>query len=67
MEFTLPAVQPGPSIVPGKVNPVIAEMLDMVCFQVVGNDTVVALAVQAGQPELNIRMSSIAYALLQSI
>jgi aspartate ammonia-lyase len=66
-EITLPAVQPGSSIMPGKVNPVMAEMLDMVCFQVVGNDTAVALAVQADQLELNVMMPAVAYALLQSI
>ncbi len=66
-EITLPAVQPGSSIMPGKVNPVMAEMLDMVCFQVVGNDAAVAMAVQAGQLELNVMMPAVAYALLQSI
>jgi aspartate ammonia-lyase len=55
-EIVLPALQPGSSIMPGKVNPVMAELLDMVAFQVVGCDTVVSLAVQAGQLELNVMM-----------
>jgi fumarate hydratase class II len=64
-EIRLPAVQPGSSIMPGKVNPVMAEMLDMVMFQVVGCDTTVALASQAGQLELNIMMPVIAYNLFE--
>jgi aspartate ammonia-lyase len=66
-EITLPAVQPGSSIMPGKVNPVMAEMLDMVAFQVVGNDATIGLATQAGQLELNVMMPVIAHNLLQSI
>ncbi len=66
-EIALPAVQPGSSIMPGKVNPVMAEMLDMVCFQVVGNDTTVALAVQAGQLDLNVMMPVIAYNVVWSM
>jgi aspartate ammonia-lyase len=66
-EITLPAVQPGSSIMPGKVNPVMAEMLNMVCFQVVGNDTTVAMACQAGQLELNVMMPVMAHNLLQSL
>jgi aspartate ammonia-lyase len=66
-EITLPAVQPGSSIMPGKVNPVLAEMLNMVCFQVVGNDLTVSMATQAGQFELNVMMPVISYNLLQSI
>jgi len=66
-EIVLPAVQPGSSIMPGKVNPVMAEMLDMVCFQVIGNDATIALATQAGQLELNVMMPVVAYDLLQSI
>ncbi|HDK82418.1 MAG TPA: aspartate ammonia-lyase, partial [Nitrospirae bacterium] len=66
-EITLPAVQPGSSIMPGKVNPVMAEMLNMVCFQVMGNDTAVAYAAQASQLELNVMMPLIAYNLLFSI
>ncbi|MFA5296084.1 MAG: aspartate ammonia-lyase [Methanoregulaceae archaeon] len=53
-EILLPPVQPGSSIMPGKVNPVMAECLDMVCFQVIGNDTAVSLAAQAGQLDLNV-------------
>ena len=66
-EIALPAVQPGSSIMPGKVNPVMAEMLDMVCFQVIGNDTTVALATQAGQLDLNVMMPVIGHNLLQSL
>jgi aspartate ammonia-lyase len=66
-EIALPALQPGSSIMPGKVNPVIPEMVDMVCFQVCGNDTAIAMAVQAGQLELNVMMPVIAHNLLQSI
>jgi fumarate hydratase class II len=64
-EIRLPAVQPGSSIMPGKVNPVMAEMLDMVMFQVIGYDTTVALASQAGQLELNVMMPVIAYNLFE--
>ena len=66
-EIDLPAVQPGSSIMPGKVNPSIAEMVDMVGFQVLGHDATVAAAVQAGQLELNVMMPVIAYNVLQSI
>jgi len=66
-EISLPAVQPGSSIMPGKVNPVMAEMLTMVCFQVIGHDVTVAMATQAGQLELNVMMPVIAHALLQSL
>lgn len=66
-EIHLPALQPGSSIMPGKVNPVMAELAAMVSFQVVGNDTAVALAVQAGQLELNVMMPAMAYNVLQSI
>ncbi|HKR55891.1 MAG TPA: aspartate ammonia-lyase [Gemmatimonadales bacterium] len=60
-EITLPAVQPGSSIMPGKVNPSIAEMVNMVCFQVIGNDATVAAAAEAGQLELNVMMPVIAH------
>lgn len=60
-EILSPAVQPGSSIMPGKVNPSMAEMLNQVCYQVVGNDTTVALAVQAGQLDLNVFMPVIAF------
>jgi len=66
-EITLPPVQPGSSIMPGKVNPVMAECLNMVAFQVVGNDAAVCLAVQAGQLELNVMTPAIAYNMLFSI
>jgi len=63
-EIVLPAVQPGSSIMPGKVNPSIAEMVNQVCFQVLGNDTTVAMAAEAGQLELNVMMPVIAHNLL---
>ena len=63
-EITLPPVQPGSSIMPGKVNPVMAEMLDMVCFHVVGADAAVALAAQAGQLEINVMTPLVAFELL---
>ena len=66
-EITLPPVQPGSSIMPGKVNPVMAECLDMVAYQVVGNDLATSLAVQAGQLELNVMTPAIAYNMLFSI
>lgn len=66
-EIELPAVQPGSSIMPGKVNPVIAEMTNMVCFSVIGNDLSIVLAAQAGQFELNVMMPLIQYKLLDSI
>ncbi len=55
-EILLPAVQPGSSIMPGKVNPSIAEMVNQVCYQALGLDTTVALAAEAGQLELNVMM-----------
>jgi fumarate hydratase class II len=66
-EIHLPAVQPGSSIMPGKVNPVMAEMLDMSMFHVVGCDTTVALAAQAGQLELNVMMPIIAHSLFEAM
>jgi aspartate ammonia-lyase len=66
-EVVLPAVQPGSSIMPGKVNPVIAEMTNMVCYQVLGYDATVAYAAQAGQLELNVMMPVIAHNLLRSL
>lgn len=66
-EIQLPAVQPGSSIMPGKYNPVMAEMTSMVCFQVMGYDQAIALAAQAGQLELNVMMPLIAYNLIHSI
>lgn len=66
-EIQLPPVQPGSSIMPGKVNPVMAEMLNMVCFQVIGCDATVLLAAQAGQLELNVMMPVVAYNLLHEL
>ena len=66
-EIRLPAVQPGSSIMPGKVNPVLAEMLNMAMYQVMGNDTTVLMAGQAGQLELNVMMPVMAYNLFQSM
>jgi fumarate hydratase class II len=64
-EIRLPAVQPGSSIMPGKVNPVLAEMLNMACFHVMGNDLTVMMAGQAGQLELNVMMPIIAHNLFE--
>ena len=66
-EIALPEVQPGSSIMPGKVNPVIAESAAMVAAQVVGNDATIALAGQSGNFELNVMLPVIAYNLIQSI
>jgi fumarate hydratase class II len=66
-EIHLPAVQPGSSIMPGKVNPVLAEMLDMSMFHVIGCDTTVGLAAQAGQLELNVMMPIIAHNLFEAM
>ncbi|HLV97179.1 MAG TPA: class II fumarate hydratase [Ktedonobacterales bacterium] len=66
-EIELPAVQPGSSIMPGKVNPVIAESVCMVCAQVMGNHTTITVAGQAGNFEINVMMPVAAYNLLQSI
>src|SRR5438132_519661 len=63
-EIILPAVQPGSSIMPGKVNPSIAEMVNMVCYQALGNDVAVATAAEAGQLELNVMMPVLAHNLL---
>jgi len=66
-EIVLPAVQPGSSIMPGKINPSVPEMLNMVCFQVIGNSTAIRWAANAGQLELNVFMPIIAFNLLFSI
>ncbi len=66
-EIILPAVQPGSSIMPGKINPSIPEMVNQVCFQVVGNDACVAASAEHGQLELNVMMPVIAYNLLLSM
>lgn len=63
-EIRLPAVQPGSSIMPGKVNPSIPEMVNQVCFQVVGLDTTVAVSAEHGQLELNVMMPVIAFNVL---
>ncbi len=64
-EIRLPAVQPGSSIMPGKVNPVMPEMLDMAMFHVIGCDTTISMAAQAGQLELNVMMPIIAHSLFE--
>src|SRR5437588_3916274 len=66
-EIVLPAVQPGSSIMPGKVNPSIPEMVNQVCFQVIGCDTTVAIAAEHGQLELNVMMPVIAHNVLLSM
>ncbi len=66
-EINLPAVQPGSSIMPGKVNPVIPEVVNQVCFDVIGGDVTVTLAAEAGQLQLNAFEPVIAYRLLRSI
>jgi fumarate hydratase class II len=66
-EICLPALQPGSSIMPGKVNPVIPEAVAMVCAQVIGNDTAITLAGQSGSFQLNVMLPLIAHDLLQSL
>ena len=66
-EIILPAVQPGSSIMPGKINPSIPEMVNQVCFQVIGCDTTVAIAAEHGQLELNVMMPVIAHNILLSM
>lgn len=66
-ELNLPARQPGSSIMPGKVNPVMAEVVNQVAFQVIGNDNTICLASEAGQFELNVMEPVLVYNLLQSI
>ncbi len=66
-EISLPALQPGSSIMPGKVNPVIPEAVCMVCAQVIGNDTTITLAGQSGNFQLNVMLPVIAYNLTQSM
>ena len=66
-EINLPETQPGSSIMPGKVNPVIAESVTMVCAQVIGNDVTVAVGGQAANFELIVMLPVMAYNLLQSI
>ena len=66
-EIALPALQPGSSIMPGKVNPVIPESMAMICAQVIGNDATITLGGQSGNFQLNVMLPVIAYNLLQSI
>ena len=66
-EIELPALQPGSSIMPGKVNPVIPEAVAMVCAQVIGNDATIAMGGQSGNFQLNVMLPVVAYNLLQSI
>ena len=67
MEIQLPAVQPGSSIMPGKVNPVMAEMMNQICFQIQGNDHVIAMASEAGQFQLNVMAPVIFKNMFESI
>jgi aspartate ammonia-lyase len=66
-EIRLPAVQPGSSIMPGKINPSIPEMVNQVCFQVMGLDTTVAISAEHGQLELNVMMPVIAFNVMLSM
>lgn len=66
-DITLPALQPGSSIMPGKINPVVPEAVTMVCAQVIGNDLSVTIGGQAGNFQLNVMLPVVAYNLLQSI
>lgn len=66
-EIALPALQPGSSIMPGKVNPVIPEAMAMVCAQVIGNDATITVAGQSGNFQLNVMLPLVAYNVLQSI
>ncbi|HYE89320.1 MAG TPA: lyase family protein, partial [Vicinamibacterales bacterium] len=65
-EIELPALQPGSSIMPGKVNPAVAEMLNMVCFHVIGRDVAMTMCAEAGQLEINVMMPYIAYGLFDA-
>jgi fumarate hydratase class II len=66
-EISLPSLQPGSSIMPGKINPVIPEATMMVCAQVIGNDTTISMSNASGNFQLNVMLPVIAYNLLQSI
>jgi len=66
-EIVLPALQPGSSIMPGKINPVIPEAITMACAQVIGNDATITIAGQSGNFQLNVMLPVVAYNLLQSI
>jgi aspartate ammonia-lyase len=66
-EIELPAMQPGSSIMPGKVNPAVAEMLNMVCFHVIGRDAAIGMCGEAGQLEVNVMMPYIAFGLFEAL
>src|SRR5690606_10914890 len=66
-EINLPPMQPGSSIMPGKVNPVIPEVVNQICFKVMGNDLRVAMASEAGQLQLNVMEPVIALSIMESI
>jgi len=66
-EINLPAVQPGSSIMPGKVNPVIPEVVNQVAFQVIGNDLTITMAAEAGQLQLNVMEPIISFAIFESL
>ncbi len=66
-EINLPAVQPGSSIMPGKVNPVIPEVVNQISFQIIGNDTTITMAAESGQLELNVMVPILVFNLIQSI
>ncbi len=66
-EINLPAMQPGSSIMPGKVNPVIPEVMNQICFKVIGNDTTVTFAAEAGQLQLNVMEPVMIYSILESM
>lgn len=66
-EINLPPVQPGSSIMPGKVNPVMPEMMNQICFRVIGNDLTVTFAAEAGQLQLNVMEPLIAFSIMESI
>src|SRR3982751_3958827 len=66
-EINLPAMQPGSSIMPGKVNPVIPEVVNQVCFDIIGGDVTVTMAAEAGQLQLNVFEPIIAYRLLRGM
>ena len=66
-EIILPSIQPGSSIMPGKVNPVLAEALTQVCAQVIGNDLTITIAGQSGNFQLNVMMPVMAHNIMESI
>lgn len=66
-EINLPPMQPGSSIMPGKVNPVIPEVVNQICFRVIGNDTTITMGSEAGQMQLNVMEPILAYAVMESL